>query len=90
MYVDDTTDRLAVVCVRDTVMAQFEVFSVAAISTLLTTVLLAVADINTAVAVSNGTSMRCHAVPSFAMAQSVAEAGAGIGKNRLTRSPCSA
>jgi hypothetical protein len=52
--------------------------------TLLTTVCADVADTNTAVAVANGTSIRCHAVPSFAIAQSVALVTAGYGKNRFT------
>lgn len=42
-----------------------------------------VAETNTAVAVSKGTSMRNHAVPSLAIAQSVVVVGADSGKNRL-------
>ena len=43
-----------------------------------------VALTKTAVAVSNGTSIRYHAVPSLAIAQSVAALGAGTGRNRFT------
>lgn len=44
---------------------------------------VAVVDANTAVAVSNGTSIKNHAVPSLAIAQSPDEAVLVIGKNRF-------
>jgi len=57
-------------------MLQLEVFSVADIDT---------SETYDAVAVCSGTSIRYHAVPSFAIAQFVADAAVEvIGKNRLT------
>jgi len=84
----------AVVRVFPIVMLQLEVFSVADIDTsetydalavLVTATLLAVVPMNTAVAVCSGTSIKYHAVPSFAIAQLVADVAVEvIGKNRLT------
>jgi hypothetical protein len=82
-----TTVADEVVCVVLTVIWQFEVLSDAAtlmpdkklmVDTEATTL-----PANTAVAVSNGTSTRNHAVPSLAIEQSVAAAGAGNEKNRF-------
>lgn len=70
-------------CVVETVIAQFVVFKTAETTILEMTAVCAVADTNTAVAVSNGTSTRNHAVPSFAIEQSRADDGAGNGKNRF-------
>jgi hypothetical protein len=59
------------------------VLSTAETVMLLTAVCVVVADANTAVAVSNGTSTKNHAVPSLAIEQSRADVGAGNGKNRF-------
>jgi hypothetical protein len=62
---------LAVDCVLETTIVQSEVLRTAAICTSLTIDSVDVAPTNTAVAVSNGTSIKNHAVPSFAIAHSV-------------------
>ena len=83
----------AVTSVLPIEIVQFVVFSVADSVTSVTrlvdcvdetTMPVVVAPAKTAVAASKGTSIRYHAVPSLAMAQSVADAGAGNGKNRFT------
>jgi hypothetical protein len=55
----------------DTTIVQSEVLRTAAICTSLTIDSVDVDPTNTAVAVSNGTSIKNHAVPSFAIAHSV-------------------
>lgn len=65
-------------------IVQADVFSEADSVTSVITDVDDVAPTKTAVAVSNGTSIKNHAVPSLAIAQSVADAGAGNGKKRFT------
>ena len=82
--VADTIVTEAVTSVLPMLIVQADVFSEADSVTSVITEVDDVAPTKTAVAVSNGTSIKYHAAPSLAIAQSVAELGAGSGKNRFT------
>jgi len=82
--VEDTIVTELVTSVLPMLIVQADVFSEADSVTSVITDVDDVAPTKTAVAVSNGTSIRYHAVPSFAIPQSVFPAAVDVtGKNRF-------